>query len=74
MFVNVASATKDEIKFILQSDGRFDGKDHYYTGEVLDPQTGKIILDRDMERRLWIAGQDRLGKRLSALVMRALSG
>src|SRR5258708_968114 len=28
MFVNVTSATKDEIKFILQSDGRFDGKDH----------------------------------------------
>ena len=71
MFVNVASATKDEIKFILQSDGRFDGKDHFYTGDVLDPQTGRLTLDRDMERRLWIAGQDRVGKRLSSLVMRA---
>jgi hypothetical protein len=70
MFVNVASATKDEIKFTLQSDGRSDGKDNYYTGEVLDPQTGKRMLDRDMERRLWTAGSDRLAKRLSGLIMR----
>ena len=71
MFVNVTSATKDEIKFTLQSDGRFDGKDNFFTGEVLDPQSGTKMLDRDMERRLWIAGNDRVGKRLSALIMRA---
>lgn len=70
MFVNVASATKDEIKFTLQSDGRFDGKDNFYTGQILDPQSGQIMLDRDMERRLWVAGTDRLGKRLSSLIMR----
>ena len=70
MFINVASATKDEIKFVLQSDGRFDGKDNFYTGMVLDPQSGRLMLDRDMERRLWLAGTDRLGKRLSSLIMR----
>lgn len=71
MFVNVASATKDDIKFFLTSDGRFDGKDNFYTGDVLDPQSGMIMLDRDMERRLWLAGTDRVGKRLSHLLMRA---
>lgn len=71
MFINVSSATKDEIKFVLQSDGRSDGKDNFYTGKVLDPQSGKLMLDRDMERRLWLAGTDRLGKRLSSLIMRA---
>lgn len=70
MYINVTSATKAELKFVLHSDGRFDGKDHFYTGQVLDPQSGKQMLDRDMERRLWVAGSDRLGKRLSALLMR----
>jgi hypothetical protein len=71
MYVHVLGATKDDIKFSLKSDGRFDGKNNFYTGEVLDPQTGKHMLDRDLERRLWIAGRDRIGKRQSALVMRA---
>jgi hypothetical protein len=70
MFVLINNATKDEIKFSLVSDGRFDGKDNYYTGTVLDPHTGTTMLDRDMERRLWLAGTDRLGKRLSSLIMR----
>ncbi len=71
MYVVVNSATKNEIKFSLLSDGRFDGKDSYYTGMVLDPQSGTTMLDRDMERRLWLAGTDRVGKRLSSLIMRA---
>jgi hypothetical protein len=70
MYAVVTSATRDELKFSLLSDGRFDGKDNFYTGEVLDPQSGTIMLDRDMERRLWLAGTDRVGKRLSNLIMR----
>lgn len=70
MFINVSSATPDEVKFTLTSDGRFDGKDNFYTGKVLDPQAGRIVLDRDLERRLWLAGTDRLGQRMSSLVMR----
>ena len=50
MYVNVLSATKDELKFTLFSDGRFDGKDNFFTGEVLDPQSGRVMLDRDMEQ------------------------
>jgi hypothetical protein len=71
MFIHVTSAKKDELKFLVHTDGRFDGMDHFYTGNVLDAQTGKLILDRDLERRLWIAGTDRVGKRLSDLIMRA---
>jgi hypothetical protein len=71
MYVYVNNATKNEIKFTLMSDGRFDGKDNYYTGLVLDPQMGTAMLDRDMERRLWLAGTDRLGKRLTSIIMRA---
>jgi hypothetical protein len=76
MYVNISSATKDQLKIVLRSDGRLDGfnKDQFYTGLVLDPQSGREILDRDMERRLWVAGSDRVGKRLSALVMRAYPG
>jgi hypothetical protein len=70
MYVVVNNATKNEIKFSLASDGRFDGKDNYYTGFVLDPHSGATMLDRDMERRLWLAGTDRVGKRLSSLIMR----
>lgn len=73
MHVHVTSATKDEIKFSLVSDGRYEGfvLDAFYTGEVNDPQTGKDILDRDLERRLWVTGNDKLGKRLGALLARA---
>jgi hypothetical protein len=70
MYINISGATKGHLKPVLHSDGRFDGKDHFYTGQVLDPQSGRLMLDRDMERRLWVTGTDRLGKRLSALVMR----
>jgi hypothetical protein len=72
MYIQVSNATKDDIKFVLVSDGRFDGfaKDNFYVGTVLDPQTGLQMLDRDMERRLWTAGTDRLGKRMSSMVMR----
>lgn len=72
MYIQVSSATKDDIKFVLVSDGRYDGfaKDNFYVGTVLDPQTGLQMLDRDMERRLWTAGTDRLGKRMSSMVMR----
>src|SRR5262249_51611608 len=69
--INITSATKNQLKCVLHSDGRFDGKDNFYTGQVLDPQSGSLMLDCDMARRLWVAGIDRPGKRQSALVMRA---
>jgi len=68
MWVEVRTATKTKIDFTLESWGRYQ-IDHYYTGEVLDPQTGVEILDRDMERRLSAAATDRVGKRQAELAM-----
>src|SRR5262249_30049566 len=73
LLVQVEQATKEKITFSLISDGRFVGfvKDAFYTGTVMDPQSGRKMLDRDMERRLWVAGTDRFGKRQAELAMRA---
>jgi hypothetical protein len=73
LYANVKQATNDKITFSLVSDGRFVGfeKDAFYTGSVIDPKTGLPMLDRDMERRLWVVGNDRFAKRQADLVMRA---
>jgi hypothetical protein len=72
LYVSIQQATKEKLVFSLVSDGRFVGfiKDAFYTGELTDPKSGEKILDRDMERRLWVAGTDRIGKRQADLVMR----
>jgi hypothetical protein len=73
MYVQIQSVGKDQIRFNLVSDGRVRGfvKDQFYTGFVVDPQTGQRILDRDMERRLWAVGKDLQGKRHAGLAMSA---
>jgi hypothetical protein len=73
MFVQVQSANADQLKFTLVSDGRIAGfiKDQLFTGNVTDPQTTQQMLDRDMERRLWVVGRDPVAKRHAELVMRA---
>src|SRR5262245_13165948 len=73
LLVQVDQATADKVTFTLVSDGRFVGfiKDAFYTGTLIDPKTGEKMLDRDMERRLWVAGTDRVGKRHADLLMRA---
>lgn len=68
MWVEVKSASRTSVNFQLESHGRYRG-DNYYTGELRDPHTGDEILDRDMERRLSAAAQDRTGKRQADLVM-----
>lgn len=72
MYVQITHASFDKLTFTLQSDGRFQGflKDAFYTGFVLNPQTGKELLDRDMERRLFAIGTDREGKRQADWAMR----
>lgn len=72
-YVTIQKVSADTLQFALNSDGRFVGfvKDAFYTGHVTDPQTGKDMLDRDMERRLTLAGRDRAGKRQASLLMRA---
>ncbi|MCI0743015.1 MAG: hypothetical protein L0Y72_28635 [Gemmataceae bacterium] len=71
MYIRIEGATADQVACKLISDGRFAGKDLFFTGNVLDPQSGQKMLDRDMERRLWLVGFDRAGKRQSELIMRA---
>ena len=73
MYVQILKATPEQMQFTLKSDGRFEGftKDAFYTGSVTDPHTGQRILDRDMERRLALAGRDRAGKRHVDLLLRA---
>jgi hypothetical protein len=72
MWVEFKQVTKTQIQFTLESFGRYLG-DHYYTGELMDPQTGQRILDRDLERRLSVVGHDRVAKRQADLIMRAYS-
>jgi hypothetical protein len=73
MYVKVHKATPASLQFTVSSDGRYIGfiKDAFYTGKVRDPQTGQQVLDRDLERRLYLAGSNRVGKRQVALLMRA---
>ncbi len=73
MFVQIQSASKDHIRFSLVSDGRIQGfeKDQFYLGNVIDPQTGQKMLDREMEHRLSLVGRDPVAKRQAQLVMRA---
>jgi hypothetical protein len=72
MWVEIKSASKTGVQFKLESWGRYLG-DNYYTGELIEPQTGEEILDRDMERRLSAAATDRTGKRQADLVMQFYS-
>lgn len=77
MWVSVAKPTKDKekegVKFALTSDGRTRGfeKDAFYVGHLRDPQTGKAMTDRDMERRLSVVGMDARLSRQTGLAMRA---
>ena len=63
----------DSTRFALISDGRTRGfeKDAFYVGELTDPQTGRRISDRDMERRLTVVGLGARTRRQTALAMRA---
>jgi hypothetical protein len=73
MWVELKQVRKDATLFSLESHGRYD-LDRYYTGTLIEPQTGQVILDRDMELRLTVAGRDRTGKRQAEMVMRAYPG
>src|SRR5262249_3051965 len=58
------------IEFGYLSFGQYPDLKHY-TGDIVNPQTGEPILDRDMERTLAVVGLDRVGKRQADLAMRA---
>jgi hypothetical protein len=70
MWVELGSVTPTGFTFTLQSEGRFFG-DKYYVGSVIDPHTGQLATDRQLELRLHTLGMDLIAKRQTDLVMRA---
>ena len=72
MWVELKSVTKQNIKFSLESFGRYN-VDQYYVGELKEPQTGKWITDRELELRLHTVGMDSQAKRQSDLIMKSFS-
>jgi len=70
MWVELKQVAKGKILGSLESHGRYD-IDKFYTGNLRDPQTGEVILDRDMELRLSTVVYDKQAKRHADLIMRA---
>jgi len=68
MWVEFKSVTQQRIKFSLESFGRYNN-DHYYVGNLRDPQCGRRITDRELELRLHTVGIDPYAKRQSDLIM-----
>jgi hypothetical protein len=75
MWVRVlkGKSARDGVRFALVSDGRTRGfeKDAFYVGHLTDPQSGRRILDRDMERQLTVVSHGARLRRQTALAMRA---
>lgn len=69
MWVEVKNVTQTSIAFSLESYGRYRG-DKYYVGNLVDPQTGQRITDRDLELRLHSVGMDAVAKRHADLAMK----
>jgi tetratricopeptide (TPR) repeat protein len=70
MWVEVKAVNKDTVTFTLESFGRYN-IDHYYVGTLKDPQSGKQVTDRELERRLTAVGNAPLSSRHANLLMRA---
>ena len=72
MWVELKSVTKQNIKFSLESYGRYN-EGLYYVGKLREPQSGQRITDRELELRLHTVGLDPQAKRQSDLIMRSFS-
>lgn len=70
MWVEVRHVDETSIVFDLLDCGRYRG-DHYYTGHLVDPQTGMRITDGDLELRLQSVGLNPERKRHAAMTMGA---
>ncbi len=75
-YVQIHKADKKGITFDLLSDGRYAGfeREHFYVGELIEPQSGRAIQDRILEHRLKAVGSDREATRHAHLVMRFYPG
>lgn len=70
MWAEVKSVSKEAVTFSLESFGRYN-IDQYYIGTLKNPQTGREMTDRDLERRLTAVGNAPLNSRQADLLMRA---
>src|SRR5690606_29846792 len=70
MWVELRSISPTGVGFSIESHGRYQD-DNYYVGHLEDPQSGKRITDRDLERRLHAVGANTQGRRQAALAMKA---
>lgn len=70
MWVELQRADASRVTFRLESHGRYRG-DHFYVGDLRDPQSGKKMTDRQLEMRLNNVGIGIQQKRQADLVMRA---
>jgi len=70
MWVELKDVTPGSIAFSLESWGRYR-LDHYYVGNLRDPQTGLMITDRQLELRLHNVGINPRAKRHAMRVMQA---
>ncbi len=70
MWVEVKAVNKETVTFSLESFGRY-GEDHYYIGTLQDPQSGRMMTDRELERRLTAVGNAPMSSRHANLLMRA---
>ncbi|MCA9063673.1 MAG: hypothetical protein KDA96_11460 [Planctomycetaceae bacterium] len=68
MWVELQTISERSIRFTLESHGRYRG-DHYYVGNLEEPQTGQRITDRILELRLHQAGADALARRHASRLM-----
>lgn len=70
MWVEVRGVNRDTVTFTLESFGRYN-IDRYYVGTLKNPQTGKQMTDRELERRLTAVGNAPTSSRHADLLMRA---
>lgn len=69
MWAEVKAVRADAVTFTLESFGRYN-LDQYYVGTLKDPQSGREMTDRDLERRLTAVGAAPLNSRQADLLMR----
>ena len=70
MWTELQSSTSTGLAFSLESHGRFF-LDRYYVGQLLEPQSGRLITDRELELRLQGVGLNPLAYRQAKLIMQA---
>lgn len=72
MWTDLQSASTTGLAFSLESHGRFF-IDRYYVGQLLEPQSGRMIADRELELRLQGVGLNPQAYRQAKLILRAWS-